>query len=153
MFEKYKKTIDTLARDYFPNKQDAEDASQEVCIKLLDIVPPTGEDSNEEAWMYVVISNALKDEYRKWKTRNKQPATLSSDLVDEHSPFDYAAEQERLMFLQESFDGLPAEIREACLLRYHEQMSYEDIAKLQGVPPGTVGSRLARGKEMLSLGS
>lgn len=150
MFEKYERTLRNLAKDFFPNKEDAEDAMQEVRIKLLSVTAPSGEDDNEEAWMYVVISNALKDEYRKAKSRNKQVVMYTDELVDEADPFEYVAKHEKLAYIKGNYDSLPEEIKEACVLRYHEQLSYDEIAKRQGVPIGTVGSRLARGKEMLS---
>lgn len=150
MYNKYLSTIKALAHDFFPNKADAEDAIQEVCIKLLDMQPPQTEDTNEDAWAYVVISNALKDEYRKSKSRNKPVLMYADELVDEADPFEYVAKYEKLAYIKGNYSSLPKEIKEACELRYHEQLSYDEIAKRQGVPIGTVGSRLARGKEMLS---
>ncbi len=52
-----------------------------------------------------------------------------------------------------SIDGalanLPPSIREAMVLRHHDDLSYEDIARRLDVPVGTVRSRLARARELL----
>lgn len=150
MYNKYLSTIKALAYDFFPNRADAEDAIQEVCIKLIDVQPPQTEGTNENAWAYVVISNALKDEYRKLKSRNKPVPMYSDELIDESDPYEHFAKQEIVMTLSNNYEQLPQEIKEACSLRYQKGLSYEEIAKEQGVPIGTVGSRLARGKDMLS---
>lgn len=149
MFPKYEQSLRALAFDFFQNREDAEDAIQEVSMKLVDMSPP--EAGNVDGWAYVVIMNALKDEYRKMKTRNKPVPMIQDELEDCNDPFEYAAAAEVAVMLEDNYNNLPKEIREACYLRYHEGLSYEAIAEIQQIPPGTVGSRIHRGKEMLSF--
>ena len=68
MYQKYENMIKALTRDYFPVKEDAEDAAQEIAIKLLTMKDSPPQD-NEAGWMYVVIDNACKDIYRAAKRR------------------------------------------------------------------------------------
>ena len=51
--------------------------------------------------------------------------------------------------VRRALEELPAQYREVLVLREMEGMSYLQIAKLCGVPPGTVMSRLARGRQRL----
>ena len=51
--------------------------------------------------------------------------------------------------LQAAIDALPGVFREAVWLRDVEEFSYADIADMLGVPPGTVMSRISRGRRML----
>jgi RNA polymerase sigma-70 factor (ECF subfamily) len=54
-----------------------------------------------------------------------------------------------------AIDALPPVFREAIVLRELEQLSYDEIAQIVGVPAGTVMSRLARARALLrtALGS
>ena len=51
--------------------------------------------------------------------------------------------------VHKALDALPAEQREALVLRFLEDMSYEEIARVTGAPVGTVRSRLFYGKQTL----
>ena len=51
--------------------------------------------------------------------------------------------------LQNAMDNLPPEFREALVLRHQEGLSYNEIAQVAGIPPGTVMSRLARARARL----
>ena len=51
--------------------------------------------------------------------------------------------------LQAAIDELPEAFREAVWLRDVEEFSYAEIADMLGVPPGTVMSRISRGRRML----
>lgn len=147
MYQKYEQTLKALAHDFFPCKEDAEDAIQEISIKMLGLNPP---DENQDGWAYVVIMNALKDEYRKMKVRNRPVLMIEEELIDANDPYEYALTAEAALLLEENNKLLPDDVREACHLRYHHGLSYEAIAAAQGVPVGTVGSRIHRGKELLS---
>ena len=149
MFPKYEQSLRALAFDFFQNREDAEDAIQEISIKLLNLTPPEG--SNEDGWAYVVIMNALKDEYRRMRKNNKAVPMIQEELEEHNDPYEYAATAEAAMLIEDNYSKLPEEIREACYLRYHDGLSYETIASIQGIPVGTVGSRIHRGKEMLSF--
>lgn len=148
MYQKYESTIKALAYDFFQNKEDAEDAIQEVSLKLVGMEPPT---DNPDAWAYVVIRNAVNDELRKWKTKNRAIPSYSDEYVDENTPFEYVAERDVALALASNYNNLPDDIKETYYLRYQLGLSYEMIAHEQGIPIGTVGSRIARGKELLSL--
>ena len=147
MYQKYESVIKNLASDFFPNKEDAEDAIQEVTLKLVGLTPP---DDNPDAWAYVVIRNAMSDELRKWKSRNKPVLMISDELVEENDPFEYAASCEAIALIHNNYDSLPEDIRITFELRYKDELSYDQIAEQLNVPIGTVGSRIARGKAMLS---
>ena len=51
--------------------------------------------------------------------------------------------------IDKAIDELPPIFREVIVLRELEELSYEDIARIAAIPPGTVMSRLARARAML----
>jgi RNA polymerase sigma-70 factor (ECF subfamily) len=53
--------------------------------------------------------------------------------------------------IAEALAILPAEYREAIVLREIEEMSYKEIARIQSIPIGTVMSRLARARQQLRV--
>jgi RNA polymerase sigma-70 factor (ECF subfamily) len=57
----------------------------------------------------------------------------------------------RSELVQRALEKLPAEFREAVILRELEGMSYKEIAEIAGIPVGTVMSRLARARARLQI--
>jgi RNA polymerase sigma-70 factor (ECF subfamily) len=152
MYIKYDHMIKTLTNDYFSNREDAEDAAQEIRVKLAGLEGKAPEE-NEPGWVYVVIDNACKDIYRKAKRSRQQAPILEDEMIDSNDPYEHAAQEEASLLLGLSYENMPPAIRTTCYLRYHLGWGYEEIAAELGIPPGTVGSRLMRAKELLSLGA
>jgi RNA polymerase sigma-70 factor (ECF subfamily) len=103
------------------------------------------------AWFLGVVRRAAFDWLATWR---EQPALfLDQDLPDRDdtssNPEFHAirkCEQERV---RAALEELPAQLREAIVLRELEGMSYQEIAAVAQVPIGTVMSRLSRAREQL----
>ena len=102
-------------------------------------------------WLFAVARNLAIDHMRR-----KQPASLDGLLNDGETPFDVSAtgrpsafdltlRREQNEQIAVGMQHLPAEYREALVLRFQEGMSLEEIASVAGVPLGTVKSRIYRG--------
>jgi RNA polymerase sigma-70 factor (ECF subfamily) len=74
-------------------------------------------------------------------------ATVNSPVGDPALAF---LANEKIHLLGIALNALPVEFREALVLRAIEELSYKDIAVITAVPIGTVMSRLARGRKLLS---
>lgn len=150
MFKKYERMIKSLTNDYFPIKEDAEDAQQEIYLKLLtmEAKPP---EEGEEAWMYVVIENACKDMYRAAKRRQAYDLG-DNESVDYNDPSDYYASDELAIAIEEGYEDLEGIPKDMIDMRYLDDLDYKAMAEKMGVPVGTVASRLMRAKHLLSLG-
>lgn len=147
----FKTMVLTLSRDYFPNPEDAEDAAQEVFIKLMSLKSMP---EDREAWAYTVTDNMLKDMKRKERARNRaeeRAVQWLEDTVDHNDPLSVLEQEEAQMLLIENYVALPASMKELMELRYTQGMSYEEIATKLNISIGTVGSRIARAKEMLKV--
>jgi len=101
--------------------------------------------SDMRAWLFGIMHNLWVDQTRKghmvteeFNERTPEPAMVSSHL-----------HRLEVRDLEAALRLLPAEQREILLLVALEEMSYAEIASTLRIPPGTVMSRLARGRERL----
>jgi RNA polymerase sigma-70 factor, ECF subfamily len=101
--------------------------------------------SDMRAWMFSIMHNTFINHIRK-----KQLITTSMD--DEALDISVSATHESFLEMRDlasSIGKLPHEYREVVLLVGLEQMQYEEVAQVLGIPLGTVMSRLSRGRERL----
>jgi RNA polymerase sigma-70 factor, ECF subfamily len=135
----------------------ADDLFQETWIRVLE----RGHQFNDKyaftTWLFSVARNLAIDYMRR-----KQPASLDGLMnnKDDAAPFDLPATGSAMAFdltlqreqnehIAAAMQHLPAEYREAIVLRFQEGMSLEEIASLARVPLGTVKSRIYRGLSAL----
>ena len=141
-----------LARWLLRNAPDAEDAVQDALVRALTFFDSFhGEDGR--GWLLAITRNTCYDRLRK----NRRPAEMAGAASDLERAADDApspeAEQLRRADerrVRQGLESLPAEYREALILREVEGLSYKQIAQVTGVPIGTVMSRLARGRKRLA---
>ena len=139
-----------LARWLAGNDQDAEDVAQEACLRALTFFDGFhGEDGR--AWLLAIVRNTGYDWLR--KNRNLRllgsPEELDSAVSGAPDPEVEQLRNADRRLVREGLEALPAEYREALVLRELEGMSYKQIAQVTDVPIGTVMSRLARGRKKL----
>jgi RNA polymerase sigma-70 factor (ECF subfamily) len=140
----------TLARYLLRDDADAEDAVQDACLRALRYF--AGFRGVEgRAWLLRIVRNTC---YTWRRRRNAEPAvSLDDDLHAEHaageSPEDALILAAGRDALHAAIEALPAEFREAIVLRELEGLSYREIGEVAGVPVGTVMSRLSRARKRL----
>ena len=103
--------------------------------------------SDMRAWMFSIMHNIFINHIRK-----KQLATVSMD--DDTPEVSTRATHDDFLEMRDlasAIGKLPYEYREVILLIGLEQMSYEEVAQVLGIPLGTVMSRLSRGRERLRV--
>ena len=133
--------------------QDAEDLTQEVFIKVFQTL--RSYDSAQgtfSTWLNRVARNHLVDHYR--RTRKDR---VTSSLDDDSTPLPElpstraaptasVESRERRELLQAALDQMSPDLREAVVLRDLQDLDYQEIAQVLGVPQGTVKSRINRGR-------
>ena len=135
----------------------AEDLFQETWIRVLERGHQFNDKYAFSTWLFSVARNLAIDHMRR-----KQPASLDGLMnnKDDAAPFDVPAtsgasafdltlQREQNEHIAAGMQHLPAEYREALVLRFQEGMSLEEIASLARVPLGTVKSRIYRGLSAL----
>ena len=117
---------------------DAEDAVQEVFLRLLTTRPVFRDAGHEKAWLIRATLHRAAD---------LQKAAAKRNLPLEEAA--QAAVPEPESALLDAVRALPEKYSAVIHLHYYEGYSIREIAKLLGVPAPTVGTRLARGRERL----
>jgi RNA polymerase sigma-70 factor (ECF subfamily) len=138
-----------LGRWLLGNDQDAADAVHDAYLRA-ERAAHTYAGGNARAWWLAIVRNCC---LAKLSTRGRErplddeaaslPRTAANDVEDR---VDAAQARARLAA---HLRALPAEFREALVLREFEDLSYREIADVLGVPIGTVMSRLSRGRALL----
>jgi RNA polymerase sigma-70 factor (ECF subfamily) len=129
------------------NEADAADGCQEALLAIVRGLPRFDGRSSFKTWSYRVATNACLDELRR---RNRRPVAVEElpDLTDRDPAHDQRT-AERLS-LDEALAKLPEEFRVPVVLRDVGGLDYAEIAHTLDIPPGTVRSRIARGRRHLA---
>lgn len=137
----------TYARYLTRNPAVAEDIVQEAFTRAFRAIGQCK--GSERAWLMAIVRNCFHD----W-ARTRDDGRSDSDPTDAADHIDGVALAEGRIAaaeLRRSIDMLPEPFRETLVLRELEQLSYQEIAATTGAPIGTVMSRLARARQMLSV--
>lgn len=129
------------------NKADAEDATQHALISIVRALPGFDGRAKFSTWVYRIATNAALDEVRRIR-RRPTPTDIDATFVLPVSDATGAVEAQ--MDVAQALALLPEEYRTTMVLRHVADLDYEEIAEIQGVPVGTVRSRLARGRTQLA---
>ena len=134
------------ARALTGNRVNADDLVQDTLERALSRFSLWRRNSNLRAWLFTIMHNIYVNQGRAGYRR--ELLTENGEHVDEP----VRANQEQGLELRDmhrALAQLPGEFRVVVLLVALEQMSYEEVARVLGIPKGTVMSRLSRGREKL----
>lgn len=122
------------------------DVTQEIWVAIYRALPRLRDAAKFRPWAFRIARDRIYREYR----RRRLPAPPAEDAqfadVPEPAELDSTMDREEL---HRCLELLSAEHREALVLRFFEDMSYEDIARATDSSVGTVRSRIHYGKEAL----
>lgn len=148
----YTRRLYNLSYRYTNRRDEAEDLTQEIFIKIYQNLKSYRSDAGTfQNWILKVGRNLIIDHYR--QSRRYQQVGGSEELEtmnvkDDKAPNPHrAAEQlDAARFLMDGMQALAPELKEAVILRDLEGMAYQEMADLLGIPEGTVKSRINRGR-------
>jgi RNA polymerase sigma-70 factor (ECF subfamily) len=132
------------------NREEAEDLVQETYAKALKGFASYQPGTNFRAWMYRILRNTFLTS--RTGLKSFEPLDDSEEAVvasDERTPESLLLQRLDQELVRRAIDGLPVAYREALLLCEVEEMSYQEIATMLGIPIGTVMSRLSRARRAL----
>ena len=136
-----------LCRRLTGNDADAADACQEALVAVVRGLPSFDGRSAFGTWAYRVTTNACLDELRR---RQRRPQPGLPEGLELASTIDGQAAAGDRLDIDAALARIPTDYRVAVVLRDVCDLSYEQISELLAVPPGTVRSRIARGRAALA---
>lgn len=149
----YHRLFGYLKRTFYFSHEDLEDLLQEVFIKVYRFINDYDETMAFSTWIYQIARNCAIDEIRKRKSR---PTTVSLEPDETLKFFRSGTDLEaqlimgdQLKKVKEIIQQLPLKYREAMVLRFLEEKSYEEIMDILQKPKGTVAALISRGRELL----
>jgi RNA polymerase sigma-70 factor (ECF subfamily) len=137
------------------NRDLAQDLFQETWLRVLERGTQYSGRSRFETWMFAIARNLMIDHTRKrvalsldevTDPENDRPLEIAANLP---SPFDHFQSGEQAARIGKALLTLHPLYREVLVLRFHEEMSLEEIAQVSSAPLSTVKSRLYRGMAAL----
>jgi RNA polymerase sigma-70 factor (ECF subfamily) len=153
----YLDDVYSLARYLMRNPADAEDAVQECYVRALRHFD-SYRGPAMKPWLLTILRNVCNAEFARRRKQETPTDFVEDERTSELQPMwqDPTSSPESLMVRQQDDDtirrlvaALPQPFREAIVLREVNDLSYQEIAEVAGVPVGTVMSRLARARSML----
>ena len=146
--ERYERPIVRMIRNITNNREFCEDIAQDVFFaayrKLASFDPVRG---NFSTWLFTIARNKSINAMRK-----KRPLSMSElpENSDAHNPSDELAKKECFGRLEIKLESLPSAQKRAFVLAEFENLSYKEIAQIEGVRIGTIKSRINRAKKKLA---
>jgi RNA polymerase sigma factor (sigma-70 family) len=152
LYKDYAPAIFRFCRRALPTREDAEDATMEIFMKLRGKLSQYDETRSFSAWLYRVAANHCWDILRRRKIRQDKETEDVETVPLEHpdpSQLDKLIEQRTSEEVREALHKLGPRARMALVLRYYSDMSYDEIADELGVRRAFVGVVLLRARHEL----
>lgn len=152
LYRDYAPAIFRFCRRALPTREDAEDATMEIFMKLRDKLSQFDDTRSFSAWLYRVAANHCWDILRRRKVRQDKETEDVDEVPLEHpdpNQLDRLIEQRTCEEVRQALHKLGARARMALVLRYYSDMSYDEIADALGVRRAFVGVVLLRARHEL----
>jgi len=152
LLERFKEKVFRLAFSILRNETQAEDATQDVFVKIWKALPAYHGGASLSTWIYAIARNTCLSEL----TRRRRHPTVSlqepeMEAAADRLPALRSADPEPGLAMDVAIllAQLPEKHRQVIHLFYLEQKAYEEVAEMLGLPLGTVKTLLFRAKREL----
>ena len=152
LYRHYAAPIFRFCRRALPLREDAEDATMEIFLKIREKLGQYDSSRPFAAWLYKVAANHCWDLLRRRRVRQDLEIGDVEDLPLEHpdpGQLERLVEQRTGEEVRAALGRLPARARMALVLRYYADMSYDEVAEALGVRRAFVGVVLLRARHQL----
>lgn len=153
LVEIYQRPVFNLALRMLNNREDAADVAQETFIRIYRHIGKFNPEHKFSSWTYMITSRLCLDRLRRKKRINQE---ITEDIPDRKPLLEEQAIANQVKRdLDRAIAKLPEKYRLVVVLRHLNELSYEEIAAVLGIPINTVKTQLFRGREILkqNLGS
>src|SRR5215471_18418398 len=156
LVRRYQRPISAYVYRMVGDYESALDLTQEIFIKVYNSLRRYRSEFKFSTWIYKIAHNSAVDHLRRTSTREQ---SLITGGEGEHyelpiessrlSPEQESEQKERRSEIESVVRTLPATYRELITLRHSQDLTYEEIVEVTGLPLGTVKNRLFRAREMM----
>ena len=152
VFDAYKDRVYSIALCFFDgNEATAKDITQDIFLKLMTTISQFQNRSEFSTWLYRLVTNACLDRKRAFRRFLVFRSTPEHELPDRRGSLeDKYIRREIEGSVRKVIAGMKPKLRITILLKYFEDLSYEEIAEVLGCSRGTVASRLNRAHQILA---
>lgn len=159
LVERYQHRVFAFCARMLGDRAEAEDIAQDVFLTVYKSAGDFRGDSAFSTWLFRIAKNQTLNRIKYLERRGRSARRREVDgedrvarLVDEdvQSPDDVVADRQQAQMIQEAINELGEEHRAVVVLRDMEDMSYEEISDITGLPLGTVKSRIHRARSALA---
>ncbi|MCK5322948.1 MAG: sigma-70 family RNA polymerase sigma factor [Desulfobulbaceae bacterium] len=151
----YQGNIYNMALNYLKVPEEAKDITQDIFITAYRSLSTLRDDSKFSAWLYQIAANHCRNRLKKLRKRGfftsrsiddpEQPIHLSNN----DSPEKRIEQEDRSRIVRTAIAAMPEAEKEVLIMRDLQEMTYEEISEVLGVPLGTVKSKLNRARNAL----
>jgi RNA polymerase sigma-70 factor (ECF subfamily) len=152
LYEQYAAAIFRFCRRVLPTREDAEDATMDVFLKIKGRLGQYDTSRPFSAWLYKVASNHCWDLLRRRHIRQDLETGDVDTLPLEHpdpGQLDQLLTTQSGRRVRDALHRLPARARMVLVLRYYADLSYDEIAEALGLRRAFVGVVLLRARHQL----
>ena len=155
LIEQYQHRLLRYLSHLLSDRELARDLCQETWIRVLERGHQYNSRYKFSTWLYTIARNIALDHLRKRRSISLEGLTSEhEDSVFEPRDvqplaWELLEQREQAERIHTALLGIPAQYREAVVLRFQEELALNEIATVVGAPLGTVKSRLARGLNLL----
>jgi len=152
LVDAYAKPIFNLAFRMTGNRQDADDLAQETFLRAYRKLKRFDPEKKFFTWLYTIALNIIRNHLKSGPERTARIAEMGhppSDPVDPANPEGLFLDREKAQLLEICLQKLPSELKEAVVLRYYQDLSFDEIATITDASVSAVKMRAYRGLERL----
>ena len=140
---RYYDSLVAVANSILPDHHLAEDAAQEALAAACRDLSKLKKPERFGPWIGAICRNVAKDMLRQLR---KQQEPVEANTGNEPD----CEENERKAILEKALQQLPQHLREVIFLRFYNEMSYEQMAKVLGATEQMIDGRLRRAKKKIA---
>lgn len=150
LVSRYQSAVYNMAYRMLGDPTEAEDAAQEVFVRAWNQLHTFQQDRRFSTWLLSIASHLCID-----LLRRRRPSAPLDDVAlyvpsDEPQPEELAMRAEQRDMVKNLLNTLPDKYRSVTVLRYYNDLSYDEIARMTGLTESAVKTQLHRARRMLA---
>lgn len=147
MISRYKDAVFGLCLGFMRNRADAEDVSHDAFIRAYLNLRRYDLERRFSTWLFTIAANLCRNKlrYRKNHPSTEEPLQIQGGT----DPAKLVGAEDRQMKIRAALAKMPYSYRAPLVLRFYNELPYQEISDILSIPEGTVKTRIHRGKAML----